>query len=55
MNVHIFGAISSPSCSNFALRQNAKDYQSKYGEDVSQSLQRNFYVDDLLKSVEEDD
>ena len=43
MNVHIFGVISSPSCSNFALTQ------------AAYSLRKNFYVDDWLKSVEDDD
>ena len=55
MTVHIFGAISSPSCSNFALRQTANDFGSLYGLEVACCLLRNFYVDDLLKSVENDD
>ena len=55
MTVHIFGALSSPSCSNFALRQAAMDFKSKYGLDVAYSLERNFYVDDLLKSLEDED
>ena len=54
MNVHIFGAVSSPSCSNFALRQAANDFESKYGAEAAYALRKNFYVDDLLKSVEEE-
>ena len=55
MNVHIFGAMSSPSSSNFALRQAADDGEPKYGEDAAYSLRKNFYVNDLLKSVEQED
>ena len=52
MTVHIFGATSSPSCSNFGLKQVASDYQSEFGSDVGDFLRQNFYVDDELKSVE---
>ena len=51
MNVHLFGATSSPSCANFCLRQVAKDHCTKYDEDVVHTIYRNFYVDDCLKSV----
>ena len=54
MNVHIFGAVSSPSCSNFALRQAANDFESEYGAEAAYALLKNFYVDDLLKSVEDE-
>ena len=52
MTVHIFGATSSPSCSNFGLKQVALDYESEFGSDVGDFLRQNFYVDDGLKSVE---
>ena len=51
MTVHPFGATSSPSCANFALRQTAVDNEPIYGAEAARTLQRNFYVDDLLKSV----
>ena len=54
MNVHTFGIVSSPSCANFALRQAAIDFEDKYGEDASRTLRNNFYVDDLLKSIEDE-
>ncbi|CAG2254433.1 unnamed protein product [Mytilus edulis] len=38
MNVHLFGATSSPSCTAYALKRTARDYA-------------HFYVDDCLKSV----
>lgn len=52
MTVHIFGAVSSPSCANFALRQTAKDNQGTCSADVVSTIERNFYVDDCLKSLE---
>ena len=50
MTAHVFGGISSPSCSNYALKKTAADNIKKYGEDVSSILRQNFYVDDMLKS-----
>ena len=54
MCVHIFGGTSSPGCSNFALKQAAKDGEENYGTAAKETLERNFYVDDLLKSVEDE-
>ena len=51
MSIHVFGGISSPSCSNYALRKSAADNQEEYDNDAAESLRRDFYVDDLLKSV----
>ncbi len=51
MTVHLFGATSSPSSANFALHQTALDNESRFGYDARQTLLRNFYVDDLLKSL----
>ena len=50
MRTHVFGGASSPSCSNFALRRTAKDNEQQYGKEITKILERNFYVDDLLKS-----
>ena len=55
MCVHTFGTISSPSCANFALRKTAKDNKEMYGDDASDTLLRDFYVDDMLKSLDEDE
>ena len=52
MCVHTFGATSSPSCANFALRKTASDKEEEFGKDAAESLRRNFYVDDYLKSVD---
>ena len=52
MTVHLFGASSSPTCANYALRQTALDRAHKYSQETVQSVLKNFYVDDGLKSVE---
>ena len=52
MCVHLFGAISSPSCANFALRQTVSDsdcFKTEEGDTVL----HNFYVDDMLKSSDD--
>ena len=51
MVVHIFGAISSPSCATFALLKTAEDHQNEYPAEVVDTVRQNFYVDDCLKSV----
>ncbi|XP_062567165.1 uncharacterized protein LOC134229426 [Saccostrea cucullata] len=51
MIVHLFGATSSPSCANYALRKTAQDYKGLYNTEVINTVLRNFYVDDCLKSV----
>ena len=50
MTVHIFGAVSSPSCSNFGLCRAADDYECKIGTESTDVLCKNFYVDDCLRS-----
>ena len=50
MTAHVFGGISSPSCSNFALKKTVADNFNKYAEEVSSIFRRNFYVDHMLKS-----
>ncbi len=55
MNVHIFGAISSPSCSNFGLNQAANDSEGDIGAETCDVLRKNFYVDDCLRSEETED
>ena len=53
MCVHVFGGTSSPSCCNYAYERTAYDNKSRYQTDVMDTLNRNFYVDDLLKSVKD--
>ena len=51
MVVHLFGVASSPSVANFALKQTARDNEEQYGTLVADTLRKNFYVDDYLRSV----
>ena len=51
MLVHLFGATSSPSFTNFGLKQTADDNQEMFSEEAVRTLMRNFYVDDCLKSI----
>ena len=50
MCVHIFGAISSPACANFALHKTAEVNMEKFGYEALQYVKEDLYVDDLLKS-----
>ena len=54
MTVHLFGAASSPSCCNFALKQTAEDTEPQRGSLVAETIRRNFYVDDCLRSVKDE-
>lgn len=51
MTVHLFGAVSSPSCACYALRKTAKDNQALFPAEVIQTVKQNFYMDDCLKSM----
>lgn len=51
MNVHLFGAASSPGLANFCLHQTAEAHRHEFGDNTSDFLLRDFYVDDGLKSV----
>ena len=51
MTVHLFGTVSSPSCENFALKRAASGGEKQHGTIVANTLRRNFYMDDCLKSA----
>ncbi|XP_053376421.1 uncharacterized protein LOC128547503 [Mercenaria mercenaria] len=51
MTVHLFGAKSSPGCSNFGLKRIASDLEGSFRADVSSSVRKSFYVVDGLKFV----
>ena len=55
MNVHVFGGTSSQSCSNYTLRRKERDNEVKYDPKFAETLRSNFYVDDLLKSVKDEE
>ena len=48
MNVHLFGAASSPSCAQFNLLQSAEEQKDDFNEEVRLLIERNFYMDDCL-------
>ena len=52
MCVCLFGAVSSPSSSNSALRKVAVGNRNCYGNDAAAALMKKIYEDDMLKSVE---
>ena len=51
MTRHVFGLTSSPACATFALQRTAKDFGSSYMDLATKTVNRNFYVDDLLTSL----
>lgn len=50
MRVHIFGNSPSPVVALYGLRHSARVGESDYGSDVRQFVDKDFYVDDCLKS-----
>lgn len=53
MKVHLFGATSSPSCCNFALRRVAEDNKDEFPDEVLGAVKSSFYVDDCLLSTDD--
>ena len=48
---HVFGAKSSPTCENYALKRVGLDNEKEYPI-AAKAIQNNFYMDDFVKSVE---
>ena len=46
----MFGAKSSPTCANYALKRVGLDSEEEYPI-ATKALQNNFYMDDFIKSV----
>ena len=55
MKVHLFGGVSSPSCSGFALLKTAADNKDTFSVEAVDTVERNLYVDDCLKAVVDED
>ena len=53
MLIHLFGGVWSPCCASYALRKTAADNADRYSLEVTETVRRNFYVDDLLKSMKD--
>ena len=49
--VHIFGAKSSPTCANFALKQTAAKFGHLFELNMSEIVNKHFYVDDCVVSL----
>ena len=54
MQVHPFGGASSPSCANLAQKKMAEHNKGEFDPETVDTVRRNFYVDDCLKSVASD-
>ena len=51
MTVHLFRAVSSPSCACYARRKTAEDNRNIFSTDVVGTVNRNFCMDYCLKSL----
>ena len=51
MNVHLFGATSSPACAMFTLRSAADIYAEESTEEAVSFMKNDFYVDDGITST----
>jgi hypothetical protein len=51
MKVHIFWAVSSPTCCNYALKKTAEEHGNDYDQSIQNTITNNMYVDDSLASV----
>ena len=54
MLVHLFGGTSSPSCANYTLKKTADHNREDFDAIAVETVKRNFYVDDCLRSVATD-
>ena len=54
MTTHLFGGVWSPSCANFTLKRTAEEYGGGFDAETIERVDKNFYVDDCLKSVPEE-
>ena len=52
MRVHVFLCVFPPSCASFPLGRTATDNQDHSDEETVQTVRKNVYVDDCLKSVQ---
>ena len=49
---HVFGATSSPSIANFCVKKTVSSFGQEFEAEVVETVNRNMYVDDLMKSVD---
>ena len=51
MNVHLFGATSSPCCARFVLLESVNDQSSQFDFEALRIVQKNFYMNNCIFSV----
>ena len=51
IKTRVYAGILSPSCSNFATWKTAVDNSNLYGWEFANILEKNYYVDDIVKSL----
>ena len=52
MNVNIFGKNNSSCIANFFLKQSRKDQQNEFLKVITELVNKDFYIDEFLKSGE---
>lgn len=55
MTCHLFGGVWSPSAAGYALRHTVDDNQKDFPPDVLSVVEENFYVDDCLLSLKDEE
>ena len=55
MGIHVFGGTSSSGYCKYVLKRTAMDNAPNYVTEAAETLLHNFYVDDLLRSVESEE
>ena len=55
MCVYVFGGTSSLFCRNFSLKRTSIDGKDQFRLEAAKTFRYNFYVDDLLKLVAQED
>ena len=55
LTVFPFGAVCSPSCAGYALHRTAQDNEGLFPPEVIETVNKNFYMDDCLNSVTDED
>ena len=48
INMHVFGAASSPACATYALQQTAEDNDLLFPQGIIATVLKSFYMDGLL-------
>ena len=55
LKVFPFGTVCSPSFSGYGLRRTAQNNEGLFSPEVIEKVNKNFYLDDCLKSVTDED